>query len=166
MPLRETAVRWSDWVRLDRTLDMAPRQPGVYMARERTTGEIVYVGMAGERRESNDKPQGLRGRLAVYATGKALASGLGEAVLDRALADPTWLRQQVVDLEQVGARRAKQWGVAAFARADLDVRWTTTPDASAARALERCLIAELADSLWNRTSARRGLRREAAGMHP
>jgi hypothetical protein len=38
--------------------------------------------MAGERRG-----QGIRGRLNVYGSGKALASGLGEAVMDRALAD-------------------------------------------------------------------------------
>ena len=82
---------------------------------------VVYTGMAGERGGSRGKPQGLRGRLAVYTTGKALASGLGEAVLDRALADPEWLRQRLTALEANGARRAKQWSVAAFARADLEV---------------------------------------------
>ena len=110
--------------------------------------------MAGERRGSRDRPQGLRGRLAVYATGKALASGLGEAVLDRALADPEWLRRRLVELEANGASRAKQWGVAAFARADLEVRWTVTGDGPSARALERCLIVDAGDRLWNRPTTR------------
>jgi hypothetical protein len=60
-------------------------KPGVYMARE-PGGSIVYVGRAAER-AGGGKPKGLRGRLSVYVSGKGLASGLGEAVLDRALAD-------------------------------------------------------------------------------
>ena len=69
-----------------------PRLPGVYLAREGATGELVYVGMAGERRG-----QGIRERLTIYARGKALASGLGEAVFDRALADPEWLRDRLTE---------------------------------------------------------------------
>lgn len=80
---------------------MAPLVPGVYMAREGTAGPIVYVGMAGERagRTGTGTPKGLRGRLGVYASGKGLASGLGEAVMDRALADPGWLRERLTEVE-------------------------------------------------------------------
>ena len=76
-------ANWSPWVPFAEALDVAPREPGVYVVREGRAGPIVYVGMAGERRGS-----GLRGRLRVYASGKALTSGLGEAVADRAFADP------------------------------------------------------------------------------
>ena len=58
----------------------------MYLAREGLDGPIVYVGMAGERRG-----KGIRGRLNVYGSGKALVSGLGEAVMDRALADVDWV---------------------------------------------------------------------------
>ena len=143
-------VLWSDWVRWNEALDVAPRKPGVYVVRQRVNHDVVYIGMAGERRGSRDRPQGLRGRLAVYTSGKALASGLGEAVLDRALADPGWLRRQLAELEVNGPSRAKRWGVAAFARADLEVRWTVTDDSQSARDLERSLISDAADVLWNR----------------
>ena len=83
----------------------APRQPGVYLAREGLDGPIVYAGMAGERRG-----QGIRGRLNVYGSGKALASGLGEAVMDRALADVHWLRERLDDVEQGRPLRAKALG--------------------------------------------------------
>lgn len=83
---------WSPWVAFNRATETAPRSPGVYMAREGSSGPVIYIGMAGERRGSRDRPQGIRGRLSIYARGKALASGLGEAVLDRALSDVAWLR--------------------------------------------------------------------------
>jgi hypothetical protein len=148
-------IFWSEWCRWDEALGLAPREPGVYMARHRASREVVYIGMAGERGGSRGRPQGLRGRLAVYTSGKALASGLGEAVLDRALADPEWLRQQLAELEANGANRAKQWGVAAFVRADLEVRWSVTPDAASARALERDLVAAGGGRLWNRVRSPR-----------
>jgi hypothetical protein len=47
-------------------LAAVPRQPGVYLARERLDGPIVYAGMAGERRG-----QGIRGWLNFYGSGKA-----------------------------------------------------------------------------------------------
>jgi len=76
-------AEWSPWMPFSEARAAAPRQPGgVYLAREGLDGPIVYAGMAGERRG-----QGIRGRLNVYGSGKALASGLGEAVMDRALAD-------------------------------------------------------------------------------
>src|SRR4051812_15685578 len=90
----EELADWSPWVAFGDALDLAPRLPGVYLAREGTVGPIVYVGMAGERAGSG-KPQGIRGRLRVYASGKALTSGLGEAVADRAFADPAWVRERL-----------------------------------------------------------------------
>lgn len=142
----EALADWSDWVPFAEALATAPRQPGVYLAREGVTGNVVYIGMAGER---NGK--GLRGRLAVYTAGKALASGLGEAVFDRALADGDWLRRRIEDLDAGHPARAKEWGRLAFARAELEVRWATTADKPSAAALERsCLDVMVASSLWNR----------------
>lgn len=86
----DSLAHWSPWMPLSDALSEAPRVPGVYLAREGKAGPVVYVGMAGER-AGGKRPQGLRGRLAVYLTGKGLASGLGEAIFDRALADPAWV---------------------------------------------------------------------------
>jgi hypothetical protein len=95
-------AEWSPWMPFSEARAAAPRQPGVYLAREGLDGPIVYAGMAGERRG-----QGIRGRLNVYGSGKALASGLGEAVMDRALADVHWLRERLDDVEQGRPLRAK-----------------------------------------------------------
>lgn len=147
----ETLAEWSAWVPFSAAIESAPRLPGVYMAREGHGGPLVYVGMAGERRGSGNRPQGLRGRLAVYTSGKALASGLGEAVLDRAVADPIWLRERMVEVEAGQPRRAKDWGRLAFERADLYVRWASTTDKASARDLEsRCLDLMAKVDLWNR----------------
>ncbi|MET8994327.1 hypothetical protein [Amycolatopsis sp. NPDC004169] len=102
--------------------------------------------MAGERRG-----QGIRGRLTVYARGKALASGLGEAVLDRALADSRWLRDRIREVDGGSTRRATQWGVLAFERADLHISWAVTANGPTARALEKEILSALAEhALWNR----------------
>lgn len=142
-------VEWSQWVRFSEALATAPRLPGVYRARAGRDGPVVYIGMAGER-AGGRRPQGLRGRLAVYASGKALASGLGEAVFDRALADADWVQSRLDDLIAGHPARAKQWGVAAFGRADLHVSWTVTPDRVAAKLLEDATIAAYRSSLWNK----------------
>ena len=87
----------------------------------------------------------------VYGSGKALASGLGEAVMDRALADVHWLRERLDDVEQGRPLRAKAWGQAAFARANLHVCWAITGDRRSAFELERAvLIALNHGDLWNR----------------
>ena len=120
------------------------------MAREGMDGPIVYIGMAGERAASG-KPKGIFGRLSVYISGKALASGLGEAVFDRALADPAFVRARLHEVTAGNPRRAKAWGAAVFERADLHVRWTTTVDRQAALALEtRLVTSEVV--LWNRST--------------
>lgn len=137
---------WSPWLSFAEAAVEAPMVPGVYVARDGAAGPIVYVGKAGER-----KGKGLRGRLRVYASGKAVASGLGEAVFDRALADPVWLRARLAEVEAGEPQRTTTWGRLAFVRAGLHVRWATTPDGPAALALEQTCIAALSDVvLWNR----------------
>jgi hypothetical protein len=138
--------RWSPWCPFEEAATSAPKMPGVYLAREGTGGPLVYIGMAGERRGN-----GLRGRLNIYSSGKGLASGLGEAVFDRALADAAWLAERLHDLEANGPARAKLWGRAAFERANLYLCWLTTEERASALALEReCLRIFRHDALWNR----------------
>jgi hypothetical protein len=142
----DAVASWSPWFPFAEAIVAAPRSPGVYVAREGADGPVIYVGMAGERRGA-----GLRGRLDVYRSGKALTSGLGEAVFDRALADPTWLAERLDEAKAGKPSRAKAWGQAAFARADLHVRWSVTADRQAAINLERgCLDALAGHGLWNR----------------
>ncbi|MFD4190786.1 hypothetical protein [Amycolatopsis thermoflava] len=135
---------WSPWLPFDQALAQAPRQPGVYLAR--SAGVIVYVGMAGERRGL-----GIRGRLAIYASGKGAVSGLGEAAFNRALADRAWVRSQLVALEAGEARAAKEWARAALEHASLELAWATTADRAAALRLEAQVIALLHPhgALWN-----------------
>lgn len=124
----------------------APLLPGVYMAREHVDGAVVYVGMAGERRG-----RGIRGRLTIYSRGKGAVSGLGEAAMDRALADPVWLRSRLADVEAGHPQRTSAWAKAALERADLHLRWAVRADRAAALALESAAIAALGSSdLWNR----------------
>jgi len=142
------SAEWSAWTVLSVAATSATRSAGVYLAR---VGEhIVYVGMAGERRG-----QGVRGRLTVYARGRGAVSGLGEAVLDRALGDPAWVAERLNRLHQHGPARAKEWAAAAFDREPLEVAWTSATDAKSARELERQVLIELADAdLWNRARPR------------
>lgn len=137
---------WSEWRSFDEeSVSEAPTTPGVYMLREGLDGPIVYVGMAGDRRG-----KGLRGRLRVYISGKGMVSGLGEAAMDRALADSSWLRDRLGEVEAGRAQRAKRWAAAAIARADLQVRWASTPTVDEARLLERSVLARSGAELWNR----------------
>ncbi|WP_328634223.1 hypothetical protein [Streptomyces sp. NBC_00356] len=135
---------WSDRVPMSGA--EAPRSPGVYLARQGTAGPVVYVGMAGER-----SGQGLRGRLRRYASGKAIASGLGEAVFDRALADAGWLRERLMEVEAGQPMRATGWGKAALNWADLHVCWAVTENAEAARELEKAVLALDPGVWWNRS---------------
>lgn len=116
------------------------------MARVDNAGPVVYVGMAGERRG-----RGIRGRLTIYSRGKGMVSGLGEAAMDRALADGSWLRDRLSDVEAGRPERASAWGKAALARANLHLRWAMTDDRASALALETAVLSELAaENLWNR----------------
>jgi len=137
-------LHWSDWVPLSTAVNEATTSPGVYAAR--ADGQVVYVGMAGERRG-----QGVRGRLTIYARGRGAVSGLGEAVLDRALADPEWLKSRLDDLRDLGPARTRAWAVAAFERSPLDVSWAATGSGDQARDAERRVLIALTDvDLWNR----------------
>jgi hypothetical protein len=143
-------AEWSPWLPFEPARAAAPREPGVYLLREPGTGLIRYVGMAGER-AGGGRPQGLHGRLSVYWTGKGAVSGFGEAALDRALADPDWVGQQLRDLREHGAKRAKDWARDAVTRLGLEVSWSVTPDRGDALYLEEQVIARLrAHGLWNR----------------
>ena len=88
--ITDTLAEWSPWYPFDDACKEAPRLPGVYMARLSIDGPVVYVGMAGERRGT-----GVRGRLTVYSRGRAAVSGMGEAAMDRALADVAWMQDRV-----------------------------------------------------------------------
>ena len=137
---------WSAWAPLIESVAGAPTVPGVYMAREKHSGQVVYVGMAGER-----SGRGLRGRLRVYLSGKAAVSGLGEAAMDRALADANWLDQRLAEVRAGSPARTRAWASRALTRADLEIRWATCTDKAAAAALERQTISTLAGTgLWNR----------------
>lgn len=139
-------AEWSAWLPVAEAYAVAPRLPGVYLAREGVDGPIVYVGMAGDRRG-----EGLRGRLRVYVGGKGAVSGLGEAAMDRALADAEWLRVRLAELEQGRPLRAKGWAALALARADLHVCWAVTDDQQGAVALERAVQLSFDGApLWNR----------------
>lgn len=134
---------WSEWVPLIGA--EVPRLPGVYLARRGQSGPIVYVGMSGER-----QGEGLRGRIRRYTSGKALASGLGEAVFDRALADLDWVRERLAEVESGQPMRATGWGKAALTWADLHVCWAITADGEAARVLEEQVLSLESVDWWNR----------------
>jgi hypothetical protein len=143
-------AEWSPWMPFETARRAAPREPGVYMLREPTTGAIRYAGMAGER-AGGGRPQGLHGRLAVYWTGKGAVSGFGEAALDRALADADWVAQQLRELRENGPKRAKQWARDAVLRLDLEVSWAVCADRDDARYLETQVVDLLRPyDLWNR----------------
>jgi hypothetical protein len=138
---------WSDWIPFRNALRIAPRFPGVYMcriAKEPESGP-VYIGMAGER-----KGNGLRGRLAIYASGKGAGSGLGEHAFDRALEDPEWLQARLNEALAGTPMRATAAARSAIDHADLEVRWQTVETRAQALQLEMELIREYRTQLWNR----------------
>jgi hypothetical protein len=147
-------ARWSQWGSLADAALRAPTTPGVYLARSGASGPLLYVGHAGERAASQP---GLRGRLGVYARGRGAVSGLGEAALDRALAEPIFVRQRLAHLEQGHEERAKDWARAALAWANVHVCWAVTADKASAKALEDQVLRALEDQeLWNRLRPRKG----------
>ncbi|GAA3707604.1 hypothetical protein GCM10022204_26920 [Microlunatus aurantiacus] len=142
--LSDKLAEWTAWLPFAEAVANAPRLPGVYMARDDI--QVVYVGMAAERRG-----QGIRGRLTVYSRGRAAVSGLGEAAMDRALADPDWLRARLARVEDGTVWRTRDWATAALDRAQLRVRWATTETGLQARQLERTVLAAMSSvELWNR----------------
>lgn len=142
---------WTEFVPFAEAPLIAPLLPGVYLVRSAAVpDQIVYVGMAGERVGSG-RPQGLRGRLRVYASGKAAVSGLGEAVMDRALARPSFLLARVKDAERGQSATVKGLCRLAFEWAVVEVAWATTPTKDNALRLERATLDALSTgSLWNK----------------
>lgn len=141
----ETMANWSSWHPFLDACRVIPRLPGVYIARG-IDGEIVYIGMAAER-----SGQGMRGRLAIYSSGKGATSGMGETALDLALADPMWMRARLLDAERGCSLRAKDLAKAALNKANLELRWATATDGPTAGALELAVIESFAGKpLWNR----------------
>ncbi len=141
---------WSEWLSFATGLAEAPRLPGVYLFREPASQVIRYAGMAGERAGSG-RPQGLYGRLSVYRSGKGAVSGFGEAALDRALADPEWVEQQLHRLRGEGPRRAKLWAADAIARIAPEVSWASCYERADAQLLEERVVLLLRPfGLWNR----------------
>lgn len=138
---------WSDWIPFGDALKVAPRFPGIYMFRiaEDPHRGPVYVGMAGER-----KGNGLRGRLAPYASGKWAGSGLGEHAFDRALEDPKWLQDRLDEALAGSPMRAKAAARSATDHAGLEVRWQTVETRAQALQLESQLISKYRPQLWNR----------------
>jgi hypothetical protein len=142
----DSLADWSSWVPFFDAAKVAPTAPGVYMFRARTTSEVVYVGMAGER-----SGKGLQGRLDIYLRGRGAVSGFGEAALDRALSDVAWVTSRLELLGKSEGARTKEWAKAAIERADVEVRWSISGDAALARALESRVLRSLdAEPLWNR----------------
>lgn len=138
---------WSEWIPFGDALNVAPRFPGVYMfriAKDPHRGP-VYIGMAGER-----KGNGLRGRLAIYASGKGAGSGLGEHAFDRALEDPKWLQERLNEALAGIPMRAKVAARSAIDHAGLEVCWQTVETRAQALQLEAQLITEYRLHLWNR----------------
>ena len=148
---------WSSWVPFDDALSISPREPGVYLARLGVDWPIVYVGLAGERSGNGKRQaQGIRGRLKRYGTGRAVTSGLGEAVSDRAFADATFVSERLAEIERGEPKRAVEWGRAALVWADLHICWATTADKAAAEVLEaRCGAALSSSGIWNRGAFRK-----------
>ncbi|MGM1061351.1 hypothetical protein [Saccharothrix sp. Mg75] len=134
---------WSPWIPFDVLPAAAPRSPGVYLAA--TTAGLVYVGMAGDRRGV-----GLRGRMAAYCTGKAAVSGLGRAVLDRALNDGAFLSRRLAALTAGERLDVKGWAALAMCEAGLWLCWATTADRATAVELEKRVLTALHEQqLWN-----------------
>ena len=142
-------AEWSSWLPFEDARRAAPRKPGAYLVRE-PTGQIRYAGRAGERAGSG-RPQGLYGRLSAYWSGKGAVSGFGEIALDRALADPDWVEQQLERLRTSGPKRAKEWARDAVLRLGLEVSWAVCADKEDARLLESRVVALLRPhDLWNK----------------
>lgn len=141
-------AEWSPWCPFEEAERLAPRRPGVYLARQRADGPLVYVGKASERSDGG----GLWRRLRAYRSGKAITNGLGEAIFDRALANHEWLQARLAEVEAGAPMRTAAWGRVALQHAELYLCWATTADGDAATVLERRVLDALAEApLWNRS---------------
>ncbi|NCT90384.1 hypothetical protein GXB85_05385 [Cellulomonas sp. APG4] len=136
---------WSRWQPFTpEVIRQAPVLPGVYLFQQ--DGALVYVGRAGER-----SGKGLRGRLTIYVSGRAPHSGLGNLALERALQEPSWLRERLEEVEAGQTLTVQQWSRLAVERAALRVCWSTTSTTEEGAVLERAVLDVLKEErLWNR----------------
>lgn len=141
---------WTDWLPLSEGARTIDRLPGVYSMR--TGGRIVYAGMAGERAGNGRRtPSGMRGRILRYTSGKAAASGFGEAALDRALADVSFVKHQLAALSKGEPRRVTEWAKDAIEWHKVELRWTVCADGVTAKQLEDRIVQLLRPhGIWNR----------------
>lgn len=139
---------WSVWAPLHEALPTAPRSPGVYLFLESGPRVVRHVGIAGER-AGGGSPQGLYGRLRAYLTGSGAISGFVEVALDRALADPAWVRDRLGDPPRT--RPARSWAARAVRRLEPEVSWAVCADRDEARWLESRVVELLRPhGLWGR----------------
>lgn len=138
---------WSPWIPFTpEVLHSVPRTSGVYMHRERRTHQVIYAGKTGDR-----GGDGMRGRLSIYALGRAPHSGLGSLCLDRALCDIVWMKERLTSLEAGERWTTVDWARAAVNLADLEVRWASTSTPKEAGDLEDAVLAAWThEPLWNR----------------
>ena len=142
----EHLAEWSEWVPMPTA--SAPRLPGVYLLREPDTHLIRHVGLAGER-AGGGRPQGLAGRLSAYRSGSGAVGGFAEAALDRALADPAWVRAQLTRVPP--PRRARQWAADAVEHVGPEVSWAACHERPDAAYLESQVLGLLRPhGLWSR----------------
>lgn len=139
-------ARWSPWLPFADSAAVSTTMPGVYLMRLPKSKQIVYVGMAGER-----NGQGIRGRMAIYRSGKGAASGFGEAAFDRALADGDFVVGQLTRLHGGENVRLKQWAKDAIAFFAPEICWAETEDRASALVLEKKVEGILRPhGIWNR----------------
>jgi hypothetical protein len=79
----EELAEWSPWMPFSEARAAAPRQPGVYLAREGLDGPIVYAGMAGERRGQG-----------IWLGSNKIAVDLAAAAVDVATGQLTGIREK------------------------------------------------------------------------
>jgi len=79
-----------------------------------------------------------------------VVSGLGRAVLDRALNDASFLNMRLAALAAGECLDAKGWAALAMREAGLPLCWATTADHATAVDLEKHVLAALHEQqLWN-----------------
>jgi hypothetical protein len=118
----------------------------------------VSTGSPDVLRVSGDDPNGgqhgdVAAFLGGYGSGRAAASGFGEAALDRALADPSFVTARLHHLRTVGPERTLLWAAAAIDWAAPEVCWTVTDATASSRALEsqvRAGLSALDVELWGK----------------
>nr|WP_232327803.1 hypothetical protein [Kibdelosporangium sp. MJ126-NF4]CEL13366.1 hypothetical protein [Kibdelosporangium sp. MJ126-NF4] len=88
--------------------------------------------------------------MTAYCTGKAAVSGLGRAVLDRALNDEDFVARRLAAVVAGQWLDAQGWAALAMREAGLSLCWATTSGRATAVDLEKHVLAALHEQhLWN-----------------